>query len=224
MAKCVACGAAAAVILLGCQSINEAASQAAEDVKTGLQSVHDSNDALKAGNTYTVRGRVSLRDGQTLTCFDGIQTGYLGPRDLARPGDGSFDPRTGTISLRTAAMPATVLTRSGTFIQNNCDRLAAEGVLEAPASSTPGLSATGSLNPRTPCRDVPAAMQSQYRKCVSFDRADHCSALPVDGTWLNGQTDLAAICDSRKTKALMEKEAQYQRSQSTGSNPEAKKK
>lgn len=205
-------------IATGCQSVNEAAGKFGDDLKKGMQ----------AGANPVVRGRVSLQSGQTLTCFEGVQAGYLGPRDMASPGQGTYDPRTGTMTMSTAAIPTLITTRSGVVTANNCDRLAADGLLEAPGASAPaGGAMVGSLPPKTPCRNVPAAMQAQYqRKCVSFDPADHCSALPIDGTWLNGQTDLAAICDSRKTQALMDKEAEYQRgkAKASGKGGDAKKK
>ena len=79
--------------LAACESLNDAASKAAENFQSAMQGAHDASGKLQTG--YTVRGRVLLRDGQTLTCFNGITTGYLGSPTMASPGEGSYDPRTG---------------------------------------------------------------------------------------------------------------------------------
>lgn len=197
------------------ESINEGTSKAAEGIQQGLQDAHDANEAARAAHTHTVRGRVPLRDGRTLTCFQGIQAGYLGPPDLAAPGQATYDPKTGRATLQTAAIPAIVMTRNGTVISNDCDKLAAEGVLVAPpAGVTTG--AAGSLPPKTACRNVPEKLRAQYLRCISFDPQDHCSALPADGGWLPGQSDLAAVCNSRKTNAVIAEEAEYQRRKAGG--------
>lgn len=89
-------------------------------------------DTLKqvaGGQTYTVRGRVQVQDGQWLTCFDGINTGYLGAADLTRPGDARYDPVTGQATLSTAAIPTVIMTRDGTVTSNDCDSLATQGLL-----------------------------------------------------------------------------------------------
>ncbi len=96
-------------------------------------------DALKAvtqGKTYTVRGRVQVKDGQWLTCFDGITTGYLGAADLARPGDAKLDPASGQVSVTTAAIPAVIMTADGTVTSNDCDALAQQGLL---LTASPGV-------------------------------------------------------------------------------------
>ena len=85
----------AALPLAGCESLHEAGSQAAESFQSALQGAHDANASLQA--LPVVRGRVRLRDGQTLTCFNGIRAGYLGSPTMASPGEGSYDPRTGQI-------------------------------------------------------------------------------------------------------------------------------
>lgn len=94
-------------------------------------------DQLKqaVGGEYTVRGRLQVQDGQWLTCFDGINAGYLGPAHLARPGDAQRDPVTGHIRLTTAAIPSIILTRNGTVTSNDCDSLAQQGLLVRPAQA-----------------------------------------------------------------------------------------
>jgi hypothetical protein len=93
-------------------------------------------DKLKqsVGGNYTVRGRVQVQDGQWLTCFDGIKTGYLGPIDLARPGDARTDPATGKLKVTTAAIPTVILTRTGVVTSNDCDSLAEQKLLSLPTS------------------------------------------------------------------------------------------
>ena len=88
-------------------------------------------DKLKQAATgdYTVRGRLQTHDGQWLTCFNNTKTGYLGPADLARPGDARLNPATGQMQLSTAAIPAIVFTREGVVTSNDCDSLAAQHLL-----------------------------------------------------------------------------------------------
>lgn len=102
-------------------------------------------DKLKksVSGTYTVRGRLQVQDGQWLTCFDGIKTGYLGPADLARPGDAKTDPATGRVTVSTAAIPSVIMTRSGVVTSNDCDSLAEQKLLSAPVSTATPASATG---------------------------------------------------------------------------------
>ena len=88
-----------------------------------------------SGN-YTVRGRVQVQSGEWLTCFNGNNTGYLGPADLARPGDAKTDPATGKVKVSTAAIPTVILTRTGVVTSNDCDSLAKQGLLAAPSSTT----------------------------------------------------------------------------------------
>ncbi|MBS0433965.1 MAG: hypothetical protein H6933_21450 [Burkholderiaceae bacterium] len=130
--------------LAACESLNDAASKAAENFQSAMQGAHDASGKLQTG--YTVRGRVLLRDGQTLTCFNGITTGYLGSPTMASPGEGSYDPRTGKATLKTAAIPTVVMTQNNTVISNDCDKLAAEGVLIAAGggAATGPRAATGS--------------------------------------------------------------------------------
>lgn len=173
----------------------------------------DMKQAANAGLNPTLRGRVELQDGRTLTCFEGVKTGYIGPPDLAAPGYTVKDPATGVLSVRTAAIPAIIMLKPATVMSNDCDTLAAQGLLsQADQTATGGTGTSAArLNDRTPCREVPVNQRAQYPRCISFDPEDHCSALPVYGGWLPGQTDLSAICNSRKTNALMEQEAAYQR-------------
>lgn len=119
--------------LAGCESVNEAAGKAAEAFQGAMQGAKDAAGQLQTG--YTVRGRVRLRDGQTLTCFNGLNAGYLGSPMLASPGDATVDPRTGRATLKTAAIPAVVMTQQNTVASNDCDKLAAEGLLVADAGS-----------------------------------------------------------------------------------------
>lgn len=90
------------------------------------------------GKEYTVRGRLRVRDGQWLTCFDGIKTGYLGAADLAGPAVSKVDPATGRATVSTAAIPAIVMTRNGVVTSNDCDSLVAQGLLLAPAPEGKG--------------------------------------------------------------------------------------
>lgn len=94
-------------------------------------------DQLKQalGGDYTVRGRVQVQDGQWLTCFNGNNTGYLGPANLARPGDAQVDPATGKMRVTTAAIPSVILTRGGILTSNDCDSLAKQGLLVVPTQA-----------------------------------------------------------------------------------------
>lgn len=128
-----------------CQSLNDAASKAAEGFQSAMQAAHEGVNSLQT--THTVRGRVRLYGGQTLTCFNGITTGYLGSPTMTSPGEGGYDPRTGVATLKTAAIPTVVMTENHTLISNDCDKLAAEGVLvaEAAAPATGAAAAGGPL-------------------------------------------------------------------------------
>lgn len=100
-------------------------------------------DKLKqaVGGDYTVRGRVPTHDGQWLTCFNGNNTGYLGPRTLARPGDAQVDPATGNVKVTTAAIPSIVFTSGGIVTSNDCDSLAAQGLLVKDGTPVPASGA-----------------------------------------------------------------------------------
>ncbi len=100
-------------------------------------------DKLKksVSGDYTVRGRVPLNDGQWLTCFASNNTGYLGPRTLARPGDAQLDPATGSLKVSTAAIPTIILTSGGIVTSNDCDSLAKQGLLVADSASAPAAGA-----------------------------------------------------------------------------------
>jgi hypothetical protein len=113
-------------------SINSAHAQFLEKLKKAAQ-----------GKDYTVRGRVQVQDGQWLTCFDGVKTGYLGPADLARPGDARTDPASGTIKVTTAAIPTVIMTRGGVVTSNDCDSLAEQQLLLAAAPASAGSAAKG---------------------------------------------------------------------------------
>lgn len=96
-------------------------------------------DKLKksVSGDYSVRGRVLLNDGLWLTCFADNNTGYLGPRSLARPGDAQLDPATGTLKVSTAAIPTIIHTSGGIVTSNDCDSLAAQGLLIADGAQAP---------------------------------------------------------------------------------------
>jgi hypothetical protein len=102
------------------------------------------------GKEYVVRGRVQVQSGEWLTCFDGIKTGYLGPSNLARPGDAKIDPATGKMQVTTSAIPSVIMTRSGVVTSNDCDSLADQHllVLVMPGEGTSPRSAdTGYSDP-----------------------------------------------------------------------------
>lgn len=85
---------------------------------------------------YKVRGRLRVQDGQWLTCFDGIKTGYLGAYDMARPGDAKVDPATGRMKVTTGAIPSIIMTRNHVVTSNDCDSLAEQGLLLPPFDAT----------------------------------------------------------------------------------------
>lgn len=102
------------------------------------QGLMDKLKKAAKGKEYTVRGRLRVRDGQWLTCFDGIKAGYLGAADLSGPAVSRTDPATGRVSMSTAAIPTIVMTRNGVVTSNDCDSLAAQGLLLAPAPEGKG--------------------------------------------------------------------------------------
>src|SRR5262249_49980331 len=145
-------------------------------------------DAVTAGIDPKVRGRVHLADGQTLTCFEGVKAGYIGPADLMSPGYTTRSAN-GTLTTHTAAIPAMVMLPPATVTSNHCDARASQGALVAEGGTAAASAGGAKLPPKTPCRDVPEADHAQYPRCISFDPQDHCSALPIDGTWGTGQND-----------------------------------
>lgn len=105
-------------------------------------------DTLKQMATptdYVVRGRLQTQDGQWLTCFNGIKTGYVGAPEMARPGDAQVDPTTGQMRISTAAIPAIVMTRDGTVTSNDCDSLDAQHLLVLVMPATPNAPAGDGL-------------------------------------------------------------------------------
>jgi len=114
--------------ITGCQTMSEGAN----DFSTAMQKAHDFADGL--GTKNTVRGRVSLQNGGTLTCFSGIKSGYLGSPTMDSPADSHYDAKSGQLNVKTAAIPVMVMTANGTVIANDCDKLASEGLL----SGVPG--------------------------------------------------------------------------------------
>ncbi|MCC6930385.1 MAG: hypothetical protein IT359_15475 [Gemmatimonadaceae bacterium] len=97
------------------------------------QGLMDKLKKAAKGKTYTVRGRLRVQDGQWLTCFEGIKTGYLGPANLSSPAISTTDPTSGRVSVRTAAIPTIIMTQSGVVTSNDCDSLAAQQLLLPPA-------------------------------------------------------------------------------------------
>jgi hypothetical protein len=98
---------------------------------------------------------------------------------MTRPGDGSYDPKSGTVTLKTSAIPTVVMTANGTVISNNCDKLAAEGVLVADAgnlgsnshaSAFPAEPKKGDLVARTTMSGVPVTIWTP--DCKDFFRKD----------------------------------------------------
>ena len=111
--------------------------------------------AVATGGNYTVRGRVQVQDGQWLTCFNDLKTGYLGPANLARPGDAQLDPATGNMKITTAAIPSIILTPEGIVTSNDCDSLAQQGLLVADgaAASVGAAQAPGRIHDKYGCFD-----------------------------------------------------------------------
>lgn len=112
-------------------------------------------DQLKqaVGGDYTVRGRVQVHGGQWLTCFNGNNTGYLGPANLARPGDARMDPATGKMRVTTAAIPTVIMTRNGTVTSNDCDALDKQGLLMLPTQAGEAAKADGGYSDGQGCTD-----------------------------------------------------------------------
>lgn len=107
------------------------ADSALQQGANGAQAAVDGvNAAHAAVNSNTVRGRMTQRNGSTVTCFNGIEACYIGPRDMTSPGQA-----TGT--------PLLITTRDGRALPNNADRLAAEGVIVAPPAGGARPGATG---------------------------------------------------------------------------------
>lgn len=117
MMKQTILGIAVVLPISGCKSINEAAIKTAEGLQGAMQNAHNFANSLQSTNS--VRGRVRLRDGQTLTCFDGIPGGYIGSQDMTSPADASYDSLTGKLPVKTAAIPVVVMTEAGTVIAIN---------------------------------------------------------------------------------------------------------
>lgn len=109
--------------LTGCQSMQEGAN----GFSTTMQKMHDFANDL--GTKPKVRGRVSLQNGGTLTCFDGIKSGYLGAPNMDSPADANYDPKSGQMNIKTVAIPVMAFTAKHTVIANDCDKLASEGLL-----------------------------------------------------------------------------------------------
>lgn len=102
------------------------------------QGLMDKLKKAAKGKEYTVRGRLRVQDGQWLTCFDGIKVGYLGAADLSGPAISKVDPATGRTSVSTAAIPSIIMTRNGVVTSNDCESLAKQGLLLAPAPEGKG--------------------------------------------------------------------------------------
>jgi len=126
-----------------------------------------------------------------LTCFQGSPGGALSRQPITSP-------------TQAQGFPALIVTKAGVMTTGNCAELQQKGLLVTAVG--PGMVAIsgGKLDPKTPCSSVPNDQRAQYPKCVAFEASDPCSALPVDGTWRNGQSTLAATCDARKVNRTIE--------------------
>lgn len=102
-------------------------------VKAGTQGAQGAvggvNNAHAAVNG-SVRGRVALQGGKTATCFNGIQSCYLGPANMTNPG-------------QSQGVPVMLVLADGHAVPNNADQLAHFGVLVLPAAPAAGNADTG---------------------------------------------------------------------------------
>lgn len=163
-----------------------ATSQFADDVSRTFQNAVSGTPDAIIGTVEVV----SPSPG-TLTCFKGSPSGALSRAPITSP-------------TQAQGFPAVIVTKSGVMATGNCADLQQKGLLVTAIG--PGMVAVSGerLPPKTPCSAVPKDQQAQYPKCVAFDAADPCSALPVDGTWRSGQSTLAASCDARKVNRTIE--------------------
>lgn len=103
-------------------------------VKTGTQGTQGAVDTINqthAAVNGTVRGRVALQSGKTVTCFNGITACYLGPANMTSPG-------------QSQGVPMMLVLPDGSAVANNADELAHLGVLVLPQTGVAsGNSDTG---------------------------------------------------------------------------------
>jgi len=146
-----------------------------------------------SGTPDTVIGTVEVSSPSvgTLTCFKGSPGGALSRAPITSP-------------TQAQAFPSVIVTKSGVMATGNCAELQQKGLLVTAVGPGQVAVSGGKLAPKTPCSAVPKDLHAQYPKCVAFDPADPCSALPVDGTWRSGQSTLAASCDARAVNRTIE--------------------
>lgn len=104
-------------------------------VKGGAQGAVDTVNQTHAAVNGTVRGRVALQGGKTATCFNGIQSCYLGSPNMTSPG-------------QSQGVPLMLVLADGRAVANNADQLAHFGVLVLPQTGgTAGNTDTGYSDP-----------------------------------------------------------------------------
>lgn len=124
-------------------------------VKTGTQGTQGAVDTINqthAAVNGTVRGRVALQSGKTVTCFNGITACYLGPANMTSPG-------------QSQGVPMMLVLPDGSAVANNADELAQLGVLVLPQTGvasgntdtgySDGLGAAPLLDERRNCAPPP---------------------------------------------------------------------
>jgi hypothetical protein len=159
--------------------------------------------AAQAGANPVLRGRVMLADGRTLTCFENIKTGYLGPPDIKAPSYTVRDGSTGTITVRTGAIPAYVMLPPATLTDNDCDKLAAMGVLRADGASAASAAAAPVPPPAAPaslieegakvCRVEPSLIASLEPEAMKFVRVDRAKSLVIMSEKAGGRRQEIAL-------------------------------
>ncbi len=116
-------------------NLKAAGSKLVQDVETGLKKGAEGAQQAQGGlegahtavNTNKIRGRVALQKNQTLTCFEGVPAGYIGPANMTSP-------------TQAKGTPSIIVTKSGMMNANLCDDLASKGVLvlDTPPATVPG--------------------------------------------------------------------------------------
>lgn len=164
-----------------------ATSQFADDLSRTFQNTVN-------GTPETIIGTVEVVSPSPgyLTCFKGSPGGALSRAPITSP-------------TQAQGFPSVIVTKAGVMATGNCAELEQKGLLvTAIGPGMVAVSGGAKLPPKTPCSAVPKDQHAQYPKCVAFDAADPCSALPVDGTWLKGQSTLAGACDARQVNRTIE--------------------
>lgn len=171
-----------AILLAACAETSQFVDNVSRSVQNSLNGTPD-----------TIIGTVEVVSPSVgyLTCFQNSPGGALSRQPITSP-------------TQAQGFPSVIVTKAGVMATGNCAELQQKGLLVTAIG--PGMVAVsgGKLDPKTPCSAVPKDQQAQYPKCVAFDAADPCSALPVDGTWRSGQSTLAASCDARKVNRTIE--------------------